>query len=98
MKPDSNLKNFFIKLIAITFAFIVVINVSYNMLIADKLEMINNVIKINEKENIDKLKNKLRSEIRHGLKKDQILNPEDAKLLLELYNKITKELKHTNKN
>ena len=98
MKPNSSLKNFFIKLVAVTFAIIVVINVSYNMFLADKLEVINKIIKINDKENIDKLKNKIRSEIRHGLKKDQILNPEDTRLLLELYNKITKELKHTNKN
>ena len=38
---QGDLKKFFIKLIAITFAIIVIINVTYNLILADKLETIN---------------------------------------------------------
>jgi len=98
MKPDSSLKYFFIKLIAIIFAIIIVINVSYNLFLADKFEIINKITKINDKDNIEKFKNKLRSEIERGIKKDNILNSEDARLLIEFYNKINEELKEANKN
>ena len=37
----NNLKTFFIKLISITFAIIIIINVTYNLILADKLENIN---------------------------------------------------------
>ena len=41
IKLESNLKIFFIKLVAITFAIIVIINVFYNVFLADKLEILN---------------------------------------------------------
>ena len=41
MKPESNLKVFFIKLISITIAIIVIINVFYNIFLADKLDILN---------------------------------------------------------
>ena len=37
------------------------------------------------------LKDKIRSEINNGLKKDQILHNEDKELLLKLYKKLKKE-------
>ena len=41
MKHESNLKIFFIKLIAITFSIIIIINVFYNVFLSDKLEVLN---------------------------------------------------------
>ena len=38
---ENSLKNFFIKLTAIVFAIIIIINVSYNLILADKMESIN---------------------------------------------------------
>ena len=69
MNPN-NLKTFFIKLISITFAIIIIINVSYNLILADKLESINSILQINKKENIDLIKNKIRLEIEKGIKKE----------------------------
>ena len=40
IKSESNLKIFFVKLIAITFAIIVVLNVFYNIFLADKLDIL----------------------------------------------------------
>ncbi len=92
MKDKSNIKNFLIKLAAITFAIIVVINVSYNLILADKFEAINKIMNISEKENIESLKDKIRSEIRSGLEKEKVLNEEDAKLLNKFYKKLKNEI------
>tara|TARA_Y100001970_G_C14106187_1_gene788246 strand:- start:989 stop:1276 length:288 start_codon:yes stop_codon:yes gene_type:complete len=84
-ETKNDLKKFFIKLIAIVFAAIVLINVSYNLIIAEKLE------NFTSKQNIEKVKNKIRSEIRNSLKKDKILNEEDKVLIYKFYIKIKKE-------
>jgi len=81
----TNLKSFFIKLIAIVFAAIIVINVSYNLIIAEKLQ------NLTDKKNIEQVKNKIRSEIKSGLEKDAIFNEEDKILLYKFYLKLKKE-------
>lgn len=87
----NNLKTFFIKLISITFAIIIIINVTYNLILADKLESINSLLQLNKKENIELVKNKVRLEIERGIKRDKILNEEDKILLYKLYKKLRKE-------
>ena len=87
----NNLKTFFIKLISITFAIIIIINVTYNLILADKLESINSLLQLNKKENIELVKNKVRLEIERGITKDKILNEEDKILLYKLYKKLRKE-------
>tara|TARA_Y100000816_G_C25864859_1_gene451472 strand:+ start:268 stop:573 length:306 start_codon:yes stop_codon:yes gene_type:complete len=93
-KNQSDLKKFVIKLIAITFAIIVIINVTYNLIFADKLENINKLLLLNKKENIESVKDKIRSELKHGLEKDQILNQEDRLLIYKFYIKIKNEFKN----
>ena len=92
----NNLKIFFIKVITITFAIIIIINVTYNLLFADKLEAINKLLQINKKENIEIVKNKIRSEIKKGLEKDKILNDEDKVLFYKFYKKIQREFSEIN--
>ena len=92
MKPESNLKVFFIKLISITLAIIVIINVFYNTFLADKLDILNKLSKM-DKNTAEIIKNKIRSEIRSGLEKDKILSKEDALLIREFIKKISTELK-----
>ena len=93
-----NLKSFFIKLIAITLSVIIVINLTYNLILADKLEVLNKVFVLKDKENIENLKDKIRVEINKGLKKEKILNDEDARLLYKFYSKIQKELNNVKKD
>ena len=88
---QNDLKNFFIKLIAITFAIIVVINVTYNLIFAEKFENINKLLSLSGKENIELVKNKIRLEIEKGLRKDRIMNEEDKMLFYKLYLKIKNE-------
>ena len=90
-KNQNNLKIFFIKLVAITFSIIVIINSTYNLILADKLENINKILQLNEKKNIESVKNKIRLEIQSGLEKDNLLNEQDRILIYKFYKKIKKE-------
>jgi cell division protein YceG involved in septum cleavage len=94
----GDLKKFFIKLFSIVIAIIIIINVTYNLIFAEKLESINKVLMLNNKNNIEQLKDKLRLEIKKGLEKDKILSDEDAFLIYKFYNKIKKEIINTKKN
>ena len=49
-----NIKIFFIKLIAISVAIIVIINMTYNLIFADNFNAINKLLSLNEKKNIEK--------------------------------------------
>ena len=90
-KNSNNLKLFFIKLAAVTFSIIIILNVTYNLIFADKLESFDKILKLNEKENIEFIKNKIRSEISSGLEKEKLLNEEDKILIYKFYKKIKKE-------
>ena len=92
MEPRSNLKVFFIKLLSITVAIIVIVNVFYNIFLADKMDVINKISKM-DKESAEVIKNKIRLEIKSGLEKDKILSDEDAKLIKQFIKKIRSELK-----
>ena len=88
----TDLKKFFIKLIAVVFAIIVVINVSYNLIIVGNLE------NLSSKKNIEQIKDKIRSEIKSGLEKDKILNKEDKILLYKFYLKLKNEFDEIKEN
>ena len=90
---DSNnrLYESHIKLIAITFSIIIIINATYNLILADKLENFNKILQLNKKENIELVKNKIRSEIQSGLEKDNLLSEQDKILIYKFYRKIKKE-------
>lgn len=94
----ADLKKFFIKLIAVILGVIIVINVSYNLIFAEKLETINKLFNLNDKENIELIKDKIRLEIRSGLDKDKILNEEDRMLLYKFYLKLKNEFKEIEEN
>ena len=93
MEKQNNLKSFFIKLISITFAIILVINVVYNLFLADKMEALNKLISLDKSKFRTELRDKVRNEIRDGLEKEKILNEEDKVLLYKLYIKIKNEFK-----
>ena len=92
IKSESSLKVFFIKLIAITFAIILIINVFYNTFLADKLDFLEKISSL-DKNTAEIIKEKLRSEMQSGIEKNQILSDEDAILIKKFINKIASELK-----
>ena len=91
MDKKNNFKVFFIKLVSITLAIIVIINVLYNLILADKMDIINKISSLDKSKIRSDLREKIRNEIRNGLEKDQILNEEDKVLLYQLYKKIKQE-------
>ena len=93
----NDLKRFFIKLIAITFSLIIIINITYNLIFAEKFENIDKILSLNNKQNIEEAKDKIRLEIKNGLAKDKILNEEDKILLYKLYLKISNEFEEIDK-
>jgi len=98
INETNNLKKFFIKLISITLAIIVAFNIIFNLIFADKLDNLSRVLSLNEKENIDQVKDKLRLEMKKALDKDHILNQEDKILLYKFYIKIKNEFEDIEKN
>ena len=100
MSQDNNnadLKRFFIKLIAITFSIIVIINITYNLIFAEKFENIDKLLSINNKESIELIKDKIRLEIKKGLLKDKIINDEDKILFYKFYLKVKNEFQEIEK-
>ena len=93
MEKQNSLKSFFIKLISITFAIILVINVVYNLFLADKMEALNKLISLDKSKFRTELRDKVRNEIRDGLEKEKILNEEDKILLYKFYIKVKEEFK-----
>ena len=94
MEKQNNLKSFFIKLISITIAIILSINVVYNLFLADKMEALNKLISLDKSKFRSELRDKVRNEIRDGLEKENILNEEDKVLLYKLYIKVKNEFKN----
>ena len=94
----TNLKIFFIKLFGIAVSIIIIINITYNLIFAEKLETINKLFNLNDKENIELIKDKIRLEIKSGLDKDKILNEEDKILLYKFYLKLKNEFKEIEEN
>ena len=93
MVQKNNLKSFFIKLVSITFAIIVIINVIFNLIFADKIEKIDQILSLDKSKFRNELREKIRNEIRNGLEKEKILNEEDKILLYNLYKKLQQEFK-----
>ena len=88
---NDKIKYFLIKLVSITLAIIIIINVFYNLFLAERLENIDKVLSLSKEENRTYLKDKIRNEISRSLKKDKILNDDDKLILYKFYIKIKKE-------
>ena len=93
----ASLKKFFIKLIAITFAIIIIINITYNLIFAEKFESINKLLSLSDKDSAELIKSKIRSEMKKGLLKDKIINDEDKILFYKFYLKIKNEFQEIEK-
>lgn len=91
---SNNLKNFFIKLISITVAVIVSINVVFNLILSERLEKIDKIFSMVDVRERKNFKNRLVIEIEKSLEQKEMLNKEDKVIILKLYNKIKNEFKY----
>ena len=93
----NNLKNFFIKLISITLAIIIVVNVVFNLILAERIEKVDKILSILETNERNNLKDKFLSELSENLEKNEMLKEEDKIILFKAYKKIQKEFNEIEK-
>ena len=94
----NNLKSFFIKLASISFAIVIIINLLFNLIFAERLEKIDKVLSLDKSKMRSEFKQKLRNEMSKGLNKENMIAEEDKILLYKLYLKIKKEFENLDKN
>ena len=97
-KPKGHLKLFFVKLVAISLAIMVIINFLFNNILGERLDKIDKLLSISESSQRSELKNKIREEINDGLQKENLMHEDDKILLYKLYLKIKKEFENLDKS
>ena len=98
---DSNKKNlklFFIKLISISIAIIIIVNLSFNLIFAERLEKLDKILLLDRSAVRNDIKDKIRNELNDGLDKENIISEDDKILLYKLYKKIEKEFQDLDKS
>jgi len=95
---QKNLKIFFIKLISVSIAVLILINLIFNLFIAERLEKIDKILLLNKNEFRNEIKEKIREELNSGLNKDNLIYEEDKILLYKLYQKLKKEFQDIDKS
>tara|TARA_B000000460_G_C21262180_1_gene283745 strand:- start:229 stop:531 length:303 start_codon:yes stop_codon:yes gene_type:complete len=98
MEPQNNYKTFFIKLASISVAIVIIINLLFNLIFAERLEKIDKVLSLDKSKIRSEFKQKLRNEMSKGLNKENMIAEEDKILLYKLYIKIKKEFEYLDKS
>jgi len=96
--PKTNLKIFFVKLISISIAVVIIINLVFNLIFAERLEKIDKILFLNKSESREEIKNKFRKELNDGLKNENLLSEEDKILFYKIYLKLKKEFEEIDKS
>ena len=95
---QSILKIFFIKLILVSVVFIIVINLLFNLIFAERLEKIDKILLLNKSLHRNEMKEKIREELTDGLNKENMIAEEDKILLYKIYLKLKKEFENLDKS
>ena len=98
IKTDKSLRIFFIKLFSIAIAAIIIINVIFNVVFADRLEKIDKILFLNKSQYRYELQDKVRKDLYRGLNKENLISEDDKILLYKLYLKIKKEFQDLDKS
>ena len=98
MKSQKNYKSFFIKLASISLAIVIVINLLFNLIFAERLEKIDKALSLDKSKTRSEIKQKIRNELSKGLSKENMIAEEDKILLYKLYLKIKKEFESLDKS
>ena len=91
-------KSFFIKLASISLAIVIVINLLFNLIFAERLEKIDKALSLDKSKTRSEIKQKVRNELSKGLNKENMIDEEDKILLYKLYLKIKKEFENLDKS
>ena len=95
---QKGLKKFFIKLVSISIAVIIIVNLIFNLIFAERLEKIDKILLLNQKQSRIEAQEKIREEIKKGLNKKNLISEEDKILLNKLYLKLKKEFQNLDKS
>ena len=95
---QKSLKSFFIKLISISIASVIVINLIFNIVFAERLEKIDKILLLNNNQFRLVIKEKIKNELTDSLNKENILYEEDKILLYKIYLKLKKEFEALDKS
>ena len=95
---NSNLKFFFIKLVSISIAIILIINFLFNMILSERLDKIDKILSVIDRNERVEIGNKIRNEIENTLNKENLIYEQDKILLFKLYLKIKEEFKNLDKS
>ena len=95
---QKDLKIFFIKLISISIAILIMINLIFNLFIAERLEKIDKILLLNKNQYRNEIKEKIREELNSGLNKENLIYEEDKILLYKIYLKLKKEFEDLDKS
>ena len=94
----GNLKIFFIKLFSISIAIILIINFLFNMILSERLDKIDKILNLGDRNERFEIRDKIRWEIEKGLTKENLFSEQDRILLFKLYLKIKEEFKNLDKS
>ena len=95
---NKNLKIFFVKLISISIAIVIVINLLFNLILAERLEKLDKILLLNDSNARNQIKEKIRDELEDSLSKENLIYEKDKILLYKLYQKLNKEFDDLDKN
>ena len=95
---QKSLKSFFIKLISVSIASVIVINLIFNIIFAERLEKIDKILLLNDNQFRNEIKEKIKNELTDSLNKENILYEEDKILLYKIYLKLQKEFENLDKS
>ncbi len=90
-------KHFLYKLISISIAIVIVFNLLFNLIFAERLEKIDMLLSLDKNNIRSKFSNKIRNELKKGLEKDNIFYEDDKILIYKLYKKIVNEFNELEK-
>ena len=95
---QKSLKIFFVKLISTSIVIIIVINLIFNLIFAERLEKFDKILLLDRSDVRQDMKSKIRNELNDALKKDNLIYEEDKILLYKLFQKIKKEFQDIDKS
>ena len=92
------MKTFILKLFSVAVMIIIVVNILFNLILAERLEKIDKILLFNQKDFRYEVGEKIRKELNDGLKKENSISEEDKILLYKIYIKIKKEFEDLDKS
>ena len=95
---QKSLKIFFVKLISTSIVIIIVINLIFNLIFAERLEKLDKILLLDRSDVRQDMRSKIRNELNDALKKDNLIYEEDKILLYKLFQKIKKEFQDIDKS